>query len=225
MLWHKYDWSAATAIPAVVFLLGLCISATAGWWVKRDIDTKAEATFQHSVDRVSAEISRRFRQPLYGLQGARGMYAANPQITRAQFRAYVDSRDLAREFPGVNGFGFVKRVLRTELDAFLVAERADDAPQFGIRKLGDQNILVPRDLYIIKFIEPLGHNFAAFGLDLGSERLRQPALNKPSRPVLPRSARRSHWCRMNGAARDSCYSCRCSGKARTQRQAANGGRR
>ncbi|MBL0124649.1 MAG: PAS-domain containing protein [Betaproteobacteria bacterium] len=178
MLWRKYDWTAATAIPAVVFLLGLCISATAGWWVKRDIDTKSEATFQHSVDRVSAEISRRFRQPLYGLQGAKGMYAANSQITRAQFRAYVDSRDLAREFPGVNGFGFIKRVPRTDLDAFLAAERADDAPQFAIRRLGNENMLVPKDLYIIKFIEPLGHNFAAFGLDLGSERLRRAGIEQ-----------------------------------------------
>jgi CHASE1-domain containing sensor protein len=57
-------------------------------------------------DRAIVEISARFQKPVYGLNGARGMYAASKSVTRAQFQAYVDSRDMPKEFPGVRGLGF-----------------------------------------------------------------------------------------------------------------------
>ena len=160
------------AMPAAVFLLGLCLSAAAGLWQNRVINERAENEFQRRVERVSADISRRFHLPRYGLNGAKGLYAASDRVTRAEFRAYVESRDLATEFPGVRGFGFIQRVMRPNLNAFIAAERADGAPQFTLRQLEDKD---RADLFIVKFIEPAADNTGTQGLDIGSEKTRRTA--------------------------------------------------
>ena len=175
MSWLRHRWRAAPALPAGVFLLGLCFAAAGGLWLQDGIEAHAQAEFQRSVERVSDEVSRRFRQPIYGLNGVRAMYAASPRVRRAEFHAHVRARDLAREFPGVRGFGFIQHVLRKDLDAFVAAERADDAPQFAIRQLDDPG---HDDLYLIKFLEPAALNAGAQGLDVGSEARRREAAQR-----------------------------------------------
>jgi PAS domain S-box-containing protein len=160
------------AMPAAVFLLGICLSVAAGHWQNNAIGERAANEFQRRVERVSADISRRFNLPRYGLNGAKGLYAASERVTRAEFSAYVESRDLPRDFPGVRGFGFIQRVMRPGLDAFIATERKDGAPQFAVRQLADKDLA---DLLIIKFIEPMANNVGAQGLDIGSEKIRRAA--------------------------------------------------
>ena len=159
----------------VVLVLGVCLSGVAAAWLRHDIEQAAEREFQRYVERVSAEVVRRFRQPVFGLNGISGLYAASKSVERLELRAFVNSRDLPQEFPGVLGFGFIQRVVRKDLDGFVAAERLDDAPQFVVRQLADQS---HDDLYVIKFIEPLPANAAAQGLDLGSEPVRRAALQQ-----------------------------------------------
>ena len=159
-------------VAVAVFVLGLCFSAGAGLWLRHDGDAGAQAQFQRMAQRAAEEITRRYRQPVYGLNGARGLYAANERVSRAQFRAYVESRDLPREFPGFRGFGFIQRVKRADLDALVAAERADGAPDFAARSLGDQD---HDDLLVVKYYEPRGPNSPVLGLDVGSEVRRREA--------------------------------------------------
>ena len=142
--------SAGTLAPLLVFLVGLGLTVAAAWWKQNDVHNDAEVQFQHKSQAVIEHISARLQRPIYGLHGARGLYSANQSIARAQFRAYVEARDMAREFPGVHGFGFIQRVQRPDLDAFIAAEQADGAPQFELRQLTDKS---HDDFYIIKFIE------------------------------------------------------------------------
>ena len=165
---HRKAWFQVLA----VCLLGLGLAAGSALMWQAAIDQDAEVQFGRSVERVAEDIERRFRQPVYGLNGARGLYAAAKQVNRAAFRSYVVSRNLPREFPGVRGFGFIQRVMRTELDAFVAAERADGAPLFSIRQLDDKT---HDDLYVIKLIEPAAQNAGAQGLDVGSEAERRKA--------------------------------------------------
>ncbi|MCX7246520.1 MAG: EAL domain-containing protein [Burkholderiales bacterium] len=163
------------ALPVLLFLFLIGLSGAAGLWKHREVQSDAQAQVEFSTQRISADVSRRFTQVLYGLNGARGVYAASESVNRAAFRAYVESRDLPKEFPGVRGFGFVQRVQRLDLDAFLRAERADGAPQFTLRQLSDT---AQQDLLIVKFIEPAAINQGAMGLDIGSEPLRRSAAER-----------------------------------------------
>jgi CHASE1-domain containing sensor protein len=174
-MWNRQLLRSGTLPIAAVFLLGLCLAAGAAWWWQNDIERDAETQFQQSVEHVMFDISRRFRLPVYGLNGAKGLYAASGRVQRADFRAYVASREMPIEFPGIRGFGFIQRVMRPDLDAFVASERADGAPGFAIRQLADKN---HGDLYIIKFIEPAANNAGAQGLDIGSEANRRSAAQR-----------------------------------------------
>ena len=160
----------AIALTAIAQVLGLLITAGGVWWQSANLDGLSRSRFDQGVERIEAEVVRRLNQPVFGLKGARGAMAANPQFKRQAFRAYVRSRDLPNEFPGIRGFGFARRVLRADLDAFVARERADDAPDFAVRTSGNAD-----DLFVVSYVEPLANNKAAWGFDLGQESRRRAA--------------------------------------------------
>ncbi len=159
-------------LPLAVLTLGSMLAITAGVWRHLDTQAHARAAFERGVDRVVANVEQRLREPLATLRGLGGLYAASPDLGRAEFHAYVQSRELRHESAGVRGFGFIQRVERADLDRFIASERADGAPQFALRQLADP---VHEDLYVIKFIEPEDQNRGAVGLDVGSEPNRRKA--------------------------------------------------
>ena len=168
-------WRVETGLPALLFVLGTCLAVATGVWRHHDTEAQARAAFERGVDRVSDDVLRRMRQPIAALKGASGLFAANPKVERQVFRDYVAPLDLQVDFPGVRGFGFIQRLERSGLDAFIAAERADDAPQFALRQLDEPG---HDDLYVVKLIEPTPPNRSVVGLDVGSERIRREAAER-----------------------------------------------
>ena len=166
----KVNSRLAIALTAIAQALGLLVTAGGVWWQSVNLDGLSRSRFDQGVERIEAEVVRRLNQPVYGLNGARGAMAANPQFKRQAFRAYVGSRDLFNEFPGIRGFGFARRVPRADLDAFVARERADGAPDFAVRTSGNAD-----DLFVVSYVEPLANNKAAWGYDLGQESRRRAA--------------------------------------------------
>jgi len=161
--------------PALLLLAGLVVSAASAWFEYRSIEKNAKDEFERMSLRTEAEIANRIERVVQALRGARGLYAARDRVERKEFRRYVLSRDMEHDFPGVRGFGLIRRVERTELQAFIAAERADDAPEFAVRQLADKT---QPELFVIKFIEPAANNLGAQGLDLGSEPLRRAGIRQ-----------------------------------------------
>ncbi|UDF33333.1 UNVERIFIED_ORG: PAS domain S-box protein [Shinella sp. XGS7] len=162
-------------VPAVLaFLGGLALTIAASLWLQAGAEAAAEAEFERLSERVEREVQRRLQTPVYGLNGARGMFAATAEVRGREFRAYVESRDMAREFPGVRGFGFIERVREGELSAFVAAQRREPgAREFEVQRLGRQD---PH--YIIRYVEPLADNRPAWGLDLGFDARRREVLEQ-----------------------------------------------
>ena len=175
-------YSPAGFAPITVVLLGTCVAALAGLWLQREHDAQANADFGRSAARVADVVESRIRQPIYGLRGAAGLYAASDRVDRREFRAFVDSHSLPQEFPGVRGFGFIQRLTRSAVPAFVAAEQADEAPQFAVRELA---ALGHDDLYVVKYVEPAAPNLASLGLDVGSEPIRREAAERAVATGLP----------------------------------------
>lgn len=164
----------------LTLFMGLALTAWLSAAMFNYQSQRLQTRFDSEVSRVSDDISRRFQTPVYGLAGARGVYAVNGSVDRAAFDRYVASRNLEQEFPGVRGIGFIERVERDQLAAFIARERADGAPEFEVRTQGDA-----ADLMVIKFIAPLARNRAAQGLDVGSEAVRREAIERAARSGQP----------------------------------------
>ena len=172
------------AMTAAAQSLGLVLTASVALWLNGDIEREARLRFEQHADHLQAEIERRFGQPLYGINGLRGMHEANGNLTGAQFGAFVSSRDLATEFPGIRGFGLIERVARADLDAFVAQQRGLNGagPAFSVITTGDA-----AELYVIKHIEPLGANLPAWGFDVGSDPVRRRGVEQAverGRPTL-----------------------------------------
>ena len=141
--------------------------------VQQAIHADVQQQFNRQIERLEKDIQSQFERTLFALKGGRGLYAASRSVERAEFRAFVASRANAEEFPGVPGFGFIERVRRADLDAFVRAERADDAPGFSVTTRGNA-----ADLYVIKFFESLTKHRAALGQDVGSEPVQREAVER-----------------------------------------------
>ncbi len=168
----SFQHRAARWLPALVFLLGAVLALASAAWLDARTRADAQAAFDRIVAREVAEIANRFLRPIDGLNGARGLYATHARVSRETFRRYVATLNMRMHFGGVRGFGFIQRVPRGELDAFVASERADGAPGFALRQLERRD---EGDLFVIKNIEPAVNNQGALGLDVGSEPLRRAA--------------------------------------------------
>jgi len=172
--WFKRRPSVAFWLSLAVFAAGTSLAVASAFWLNQRQIAQAQKDYQQNVDSAVNEITTRLMQPVRGLNGLRAMYAARRGVTRSEFTAHVFSRDLPVEFPGVRGFGFIERVDRDAVDAFLERVHADEAPEFALRLLD-----APSDPhYVITYIEPLIDNAGAQGLDVGSEARRRSAIEQ-----------------------------------------------
>ena len=95
---------AAIGMTAAAQFAGLAVTGAIVVWLKFDLDKDAQIQFARGAERIETEVKRRFNHPLLGLKGARGAFAASEKISRREFSAYVESRDVPNEFPGIRGF-------------------------------------------------------------------------------------------------------------------------
>ncbi|MFT3858511.1 MAG: CHASE domain-containing protein [Aquabacterium sp.] len=169
---HERAYQATMCLVVLIFCLSLTLLGVN--WINRDAHQEAELNFDRYVERLEVDMGKRFGRLLNSFKGLRGYYAASrTPVMRDDFRIWVASRRLQEDMAGVRGLGFIQRVPRGDLQAFVEAERADYAPGFRVSTSGQAS-----DLYVIKFIEPLVHNEKAWGYDVGSEPVRREAAER-----------------------------------------------
>ena len=170
---------AISVAAFVVLAIGLGTTAAAVLWLRQDAHAKAHTRFDRLVDRVEAEVTQLLNLPFFGLKGAAGVYAASQSVRRAEFRAYVESSRVAEDYPGMRGFGFIERVRRRDLPAFIAAQRKDESPGFNVRSRSEVG-----DLYVVKFIEPEAFSKSMLGLDVSLDPTRRQAIDRAVRTGL-----------------------------------------
>ena len=182
--WFGIDTMAATLVrpgskraPLVAALvtlaIGVLVCAGCVAWLRAFNARVAKERFSASVERVTGQIEDRLSRYEYGARGARGAVVAAGEsiISREAFRRYMRTRDIAREFPGARGFGFMRRVRFEDEAAFLRAARLDGAPDFAIR----QEVPHTGERYVIQYVEPMRGNRDAVGVDAAAEDMRRAA--------------------------------------------------
>ncbi|HEX4872218.1 MAG TPA: PAS domain S-box protein [Nevskiaceae bacterium] len=132
----------------------------------------AEAQLAIAADRQAQAVQQAFWRFQYGLRGLRGAILASggDAVRYPALKAYADSRDLAVEFPGARGFGFIRRVPREQLAAYQLDQRRE-RPGFTVHQLLAHGF----ESMVIEVLEPLAGNQEAIGLDIASETHRREA--------------------------------------------------
>jgi|GEM_PF-2016478 len=172
----------AAAMLVLAVLLATGVTTALMHRMNRAADAQRFAAL---TEKLSDEIVRRVGVYAYGLMGTRSVFVSSEFVDRREFSRLVGSRDMPREFPAATGLGYIERVPATDLEAYLTKIREDDAPGFALRDLAP--FATHDDHLIIKYVEPLGPNRAALGLDVGQEPRRRTAAQKAmltGRPAL-----------------------------------------
>ena len=184
---HTLSTHRLKVMVAMVIAAGVGLSVLAMHQLRRSIHAEANVRFDDAAAEAADEVQRRLNLMVYGIKGVKGLYAASISVERCEFKAYVGAFDLANEFPGALGFGIIQRVLLEDLDDFIAAERADEAPDFRVTfprfssPQSDEAGLEPSqhaDLYVIKYIYPLEINGSAWGVEIGSDAVRREAIER-----------------------------------------------
>ncbi len=166
-------------IVMVAAAIGLALSGFAAWQVQSDNELEAQAAVAEATERTSRTLTARMRVYQYGLRGVRGAVLTSGEqlLNNDLFSLYSATRDIAMEFPGARGFGYIERVPRAQEQSFLEEVWNEGRPDFEIREIEPHD----GERYIVRFIEPVERNPSAIGLDIASDPARRASANTATR--------------------------------------------
>jgi len=167
----------STLLAILLFLTGLLLTFLLARWHQESNARLAEAAFLRQSDRLTQVLRQHIQSYERGLRGLRGIFVVDPALKRQTFAAYVASRDLSNEFPGVTGMGFVRLVPRHELEGFVRQRRAELTPGFSIQRENSN----PGAAMVVDYFAPAGESHQLIGFDIGSQ------------PELREAAMRAMW--------------------------------
>lgn len=154
--------------------IGLIASLLGGLLVKRSIEEDAAAAFAKTCDEITLRINERLTAYAVLLQGAKALFGASEQVTRDEWRTYVEMLRATDIVPGYQGIGFTTLIKPEDLEAHEKQVRSEGFPDYKVHPRGQ------RDIYSsIVFLEPFsGRNLRAFGYDMFSEPVRHKAMER-----------------------------------------------
>jgi PAS domain S-box-containing protein len=164
--------------PLLLALLVCAAALVATWGAWRIADQQFERYWQAQFDVEARQGVRRLEERMATYEqvarATEGFLLGSMQVSRADFRLFVDSVKLAQRFPGIQGIALSEVVQPAQLPAHLARIRADGLADYAIRPAG------VRTLYSsITHIEPFtGLNLRATGFDMLTEPTRRRAMER-----------------------------------------------
>jgi PAS domain S-box-containing protein len=156
-------------------VLALCVCVTFLMWesARRDSSKVLQEEFDFQVTRTVGRIEKRAQDARLILQGTVGLFSASNEVTRREFRTYIDSLELHKNYPGIKTVAFSKLIPAKDyakLERLGKIEGTDDA--YKIWPAGERDWYAP-----VLYLEPTSdQNRAVLGYDLYSEPLRRAAM-------------------------------------------------
>ncbi|MBG7621397.1 PAS domain-containing protein [Herbaspirillum sp. AP02] len=173
---NKKDLSTMTRVTRNTWLflliaLGLLLAGVAGLSHLNHQEVRSNLAMDSRW--IRDDIESLLRRYEHGLRGTRGaILAIGPdELNRERLLRYMDSRDLAQEFPWAGGFGFIRYVPLEQRRDYEKKVAEHHQLFSSITQLSNTT----GELYVIEQIEPIGPNREALGLDIASSQERRSA--------------------------------------------------
>lgn len=172
---HRLTWrgTALGRLPVAALLillipLGLTFYA---WKISSEANnSNGEILFESLAIESKKALLSRINSYENALLGGVAYFQGSDNISRDEWRRYVDMLGIQENFPGINGLGWITSLAPSGVDRFLNAARADGAPNLEIHPKN-----VTGGQYIINYIEPQKSNRQAVGLNIAFEENRKEA--------------------------------------------------
>ena len=160
-------------VPLTVSLTLLVIVGFAWYIIHEEGSARNESYFNALVADTEKSLLDRYSLYEETLRGGLGLFYASDFVSRQEWHDYVYTLNIQDNLKGVNGIGYIDYVLAKDMTDYITRFREDGAPD---AELYPQTFYP--DKFIIKYIEPLGSNKEALGLDIGFEANRRAAAER-----------------------------------------------
>ena len=162
----------SVVLPFLTLLIMLSFTYQQYNATKTLLEQKTNSYFDFRLREAISLIDYRmhiYKQVLYGTSG---FLAASNSIERVEFKQYVETLDLAENYPGIQGVGLSLIVPPAKKAQHVASIRSEGFPEYAIWPVGQ------RDIYTsIIYLEPFdARNLRAFGYDMFSEPVRHAAM-------------------------------------------------
>ncbi len=157
-------------------ILGVSLVLTAIAWhlSNRYVVARAGERFNYRSEDVEKAIATRMTNYEQVLRSGVALFNSGGEPSREQWRRFVASLDLERNYPGIQGVGYSKVIPANGRAAHVAAVRAEGYPGYSMRPDGDREIYTS-----IVYLEPfVARNLRAFGFDMYSEATRRAAMSR-----------------------------------------------
>jgi PAS domain S-box-containing protein len=173
-------------VPYFVLTVALLLTLLAAYYVSATAEARDRLHFQNSVRDAQTSIQNRLENDISSLRAGSALFAASDDVTREEFRTYVERLDFPRRFPGVQGIGFSVRVDAEEKDALTSRMRREGLPEFKVWPASLRS-----EYHTIIYLEPRDRrNMAALGYDMFTDPVRRAAMERARDTALPAASGR-----------------------------------
>src|SRR6185295_4280801 len=143
-------------VPYFVLAVGLLSTAFFSYYVWRTAEAKDLERFNTSTQELTTYVRGRPRLYVEVLRAATGLFAVSPSINPTQFQKFVEQLELAEQYPGSEGLGFLTRVKQARKVSFDATSQQHRLKDFHVWPEQDQ------DQYALAFhFEPLNQHDTA----------------------------------------------------------------
>lgn len=154
----------------LILLLSLGLTFYAWKMVAHYVYARNAAEFTALAQESETALLHRIDSYQHVLLGGVGFFQGAGSVSRAQWRTYVDAIDIQRNYPGINGIGWIADVRPQDLQDFTEATRSQGQDDFAVHPE-----TASPDHFIIRYIEPVELNRQAVGLNIAFEKNRYEA--------------------------------------------------
>src|SRR3981189_3626305 len=162
-----------------VLAASLAFSAASTYHFSIQVRQETRPRFATVAIGVANDVQSRIRA--YGdvLFALRGLFDSSDKVTRDEFHQCAQALSRGERCPGVTNISFAFRVPHAKKLQFERAVRAETSPlvkglpEFVIKPPGERPEYV-----VLTYIEPMGKNIPAWGLDLNADPLRRSVIER-----------------------------------------------
>jgi PAS domain S-box-containing protein len=166
----RFRFSKNNLIILLVLILSLVGTFSLGNYFDSLIRQKVQTNFNSESERIETAIQSRLSIYANTLSGGVGLFNASDFVSRDEWKIYVDSIDLQKNYPGIQGLGYA--VVVEDENELTDKIRAEGFPEYNIRPESDEDLRTS-----IIYLEPFDfRNQRAFGYDMYSEQNRRNAM-------------------------------------------------
>jgi PAS domain S-box-containing protein len=158
--------------PFVVLIIALILTGVATYFVDRTTTAEDTVRFNYYIRQAEADIKARTDLYRSLLRSGRALHGAEQNLSLQSFRKFVATMELSRQFPGIQGVGFLKRFRRAEMDSLRQSLKANYDESIDVHTLSTKD-----EFFSLIYIEPQNtRNRNALGFDPSDDPIRRDAM-------------------------------------------------